>query len=63
MQFDYKLYSNPKTSNYLFLDIQAIIVGAAIAHDDQQLLLNFKGIVLIAKEAKFNRKCRSKIIC
>ena len=42
--------------------MEAIVV-AAIARDDQRLLLNAKGVVLIAKEAKFNGKCRSKIIC
>ena len=38
------------------------IVDAAIAPDDQQLLLNIKGVNLIAKEAKYHGKCRSKFV-
>ena len=33
------------------------IVDAAIARDDQRLLLNVKGVDLIAKEAKHHGKC------
>ena len=38
------------------------IVHAAIARDDQRLLLNIKGVDLIAKEAKYHGKCRSKYV-
>ena len=38
------------------------IVDAAIAPDDQRLLLNIKGFDLIAKEAKYHGKCRSKYV-
>ena len=38
------------------------IVDAAIARDDQRLLLNIKGVDLIAKEAKYHGKCRSKYV-
>ena len=38
------------------------IVDAAIARDDQRLLLNIKGVDLIAKEAKYDGKCRSKYV-
>ena len=38
------------------------IVDAAIARDDQWLLLNIKGVDLIAKEAKYHGKCRSKYV-
>ncbi|CAH3155351.1 unnamed protein product, partial [Pocillopora meandrina] len=38
------------------------IVDAAIACDDQRLLLNIKGVDLIAKEAKYHGKCRSKYV-
>ena len=38
------------------------IVDADIARDDQQLLLNIKGVDLIAKEAKYHGKCRSKYV-
>ena len=38
------------------------IVDAAIARDDQRLLLNIKGVDLIAKEAKYHGKYRSKYV-
>ena len=38
------------------------IVDAAIARDDQQLLLNIKGVNLIAKEAKYHGKYRSNFV-
>ena len=38
------------------------IVDVAIAHDDQRLLLNIKGVDLIAEEAKYHGKCRSKYV-
>ena len=38
------------------------IVDAAIARDDQRLLLNIKGVDLIAEEAKYHEKCRSKYV-
>ena len=38
------------------------IVDAAIARDDQRLLLNIKGVDFIAKEAKYHGKFRSKYV-
>ena len=38
------------------------IVDAAIARDDQRLLLYIKGVDLIAKEARYHGKCRSKYV-
>ena len=43
-------------------DFCRAIVDAAIARDNQRLLLNIKGVALIAKEAKYHGKCRSKYV-
>ena len=37
-------------------------MDAAIARDDQPLLINIKGVDMIAKEAKYHGKCRSKYV-
>ena len=37
-------------------------MDAAAARDDQPLLINIKGVDMIAKEAKYHRKCRSKYV-
>ena len=38
------------------------ILDAAAARDDQPLLINIKGVDMIAKEAKYHGKCRSKYV-
>ena len=37
-------------------------MDAAVARDDQPLLINIKGVDMIAKEAKYHGKCRSKYV-
>ena len=37
-------------------------MDAAVARDDQPLLINIKGVEMIAKDAKYHGKCRSKYV-